>query len=282
MKTLRECTIDGLVRTEQIEKRINYIEKRNHEHYRAAAIREGCTVEEFKERLQSKVEEMVAESEFYRATYTEVLRDVLTGSGRFKSQFETGTSDGCNDPSVRSKQEFKLFGFPDNHEENCKQRPIYGYCSALQYGIITSNGEWPPTCSNSVRQYGNVTVKIKKNVALRRGTISFQDSLDQDENVTPTPISNPHFTSVNIKDIDSSTSVKDLGPSGKVSWMGNHGMGNYTEVQFHGALCASDIEAVYVSNTNRIPLFEIEEVRQMVEEYNSEHPENRIRFEEYP
>lgn len=277
MQELKNCRIEGLVDVAQIEKRINYVEKVNTNYYRNCAQEESCAVEELKSELQKRVEEMVAESDFYRATYPDVLKDVLTGGGRFKSQFETGTSNGWNNPTGRSKVEFKMFGFPDNPSENCLERPIYGYFSARKYGVINGEDEWPPRRRNVVTQYGDVTVKIKRDVAMRKATITFRDSLNDEDELTPTPASHPHFTSVNIVKLDRSIPIKKTGPAGNTYWTG----GGYTEVQFHGGLSASDIEAIYVSKSNGLYEDEIKEVKEMVEEYNVGHPENPILFEEY-
>ncbi|KKR07469.1 MAG: hypothetical protein UT32_C0011G0037 [Parcubacteria group bacterium GW2011_GWC2_39_14] len=131
----------------------------------------GISVEDLKARLQTKVEQMVGKDEFFRATTLDELKRVMMSGGRWKSQFETGTSQGALDPSVRAERENRMFNYdysPDRDKEN---RPIYGYFSDDKHGIINPQGRIPPPASTS--GYGSINIKIKRSVALNKATITF-------------------------------------------------------------------------------------------------------------
>ena len=65
----------------------------------------------FKEILQAKIEQMVARSEFFKVTKWDVLEQVLGLDGRWKSQFETNTSEAMLNPRGRAKAEMNMFAF---------------------------------------------------------------------------------------------------------------------------------------------------------------------------
>ena len=82
---------------------------------------------------------------------------------------------------------------PSAVEENKEERPIYGYFSDNPNGVINEEGKVPPPIS--VSQYGEVIVKFKRDRVIPRATITFQDSLNNNNRYPPTPASKPHFTS---------------------------------------------------------------------------------------
>ena len=169
---------------DRIRANIIEAEKINEHRYKDFALSMGISVEELKSRLRAKVEEMAKRSEFFRATCTGVLENVMIYDGRWKSQFETDTSNGNLDPHYRAYQEMAMFGFniskspggflPENTWQACnkipddvlgadkKNRPIYGYFSDEEHGAINDEGKIPPP--TTVRYYGSINFKIKRNV----------------------------------------------------------------------------------------------------------------------
>lgn len=236
----------------------------------------GLSVEETEDLLQQRLEELIQQCQFFRATEMGVfLNHILGGDKRYKSQFETRTSGGILFPELRSEAEHTQFGFPqDNTMEGevlREYRPIYGYFSPDENGIINRAGKHPPP--NCVGMYGGVTVKIRRDVAMQRATMSFCDSLHLD-NVPLCPVKLPHFSSLFAfslfdqgahlyaiqKFLEDPTSVTNF----------YRLLDDYTEVQFHGGLSAADIDSVHLSKGNGLTQIEIDRVIAAVDEFNQE------------
>lgn len=90
-----------------------------------------------------------------------VLDEVIR-TGRFKSQFEAGTSHGTYDPSARRLLERQLFGLDEDLDP--VDRPIYG-------SVTNAFSEY-----NYSDHYGSVRVVLKDSVR-DRTTVTFGDSL---------------------------------------------------------------------------------------------------------
>lgn len=160
--------------------------------------------------------------------------------GRFKSQFETGRSNGSFDPQFRKEVEKILFGHPEDLPNEA--RPVYGSL-------------FDPSLEDSFRSagsYGNVMGVAKPSVK-DRSTFTWDDSFgalrahrfDDFADMRP---KNPPIP--NLWD-DLTRHRGHLGPT---SWspndfrdmwrnMGNGGLGtpNYIETQTHGGLPLSDL-----------------------------------------
>ena len=95
----------------RIRANILLAEKSHEDQYIEHAAEMGIDVNEFKARLQERIEQLVAASDFFRATKISVLNKVLNADGRYKSQFETNTSDGTLSPKYRAHSEMRMFGF---------------------------------------------------------------------------------------------------------------------------------------------------------------------------
>lgn len=259
---------------DQIRENIIKAEKNNQPYYERLAADLGISVEEAKRHLQKKIEDMVSRSEFFRATRLEILEKIMNVDERWKSQFETGTSQGTLDPRYRMEQEKSMFGFEDNLEKNKHTRPIYGYFSDNYNGGI--NTHWQRTLfPTSVVCYGNVNVKIKRDRALGKATVTFHDSLGPDGDWPPTPAVRPHFTSFRFNYIERDTLDK-LKDSSMVNWGES-----YTEVQYHGQLTMDDVESIHVSSRNELYPENIQEVRRIFDKYKKKHPESTIQLIEF-
>lgn len=236
----------------------------------------GIELSEVEHLFQKRVEELMERCHFFRATQTEVfLNHIISGEQRYKSQFETGTSNGILWPEHRSKIEAQICGFPrydtPEGQEMVKDRPIYGYFTTNSHGILNETGTHPPW--NKVCQYGRVAVKINRDVAMERATLSFCDSFRLHGTTPLSPAALPHYSCLfHHGKLKSFKGDKTLlwhfldGESDLRTFMGL--VHNYTEVQFHGGLTAKDIESIHVSEGNGIDLYEIDEIIHAVEEYN--------------
>lgn len=218
-----------------IKKRILLMEKERHATYTEYAKNHGLTVEEYKKQAQKKVEQWVGESDFFRATGVQYLENILLKDKRFKSQFETKSSEGSFTPTGRAETEHSYFGFVKSVAANKEKRPIYGYFSNSKNGVINSAGTNPPP--DSVRMYGRVKIKIKKEVAMRKATVTQTDSLGSTDSLNAVFAAKPHFTMVGRW----SDPLK-LTESSKAS--------TYTEAQYHNQLTIDDIEEIIFSTKN--------------------------------
>ena len=276
---------------EQVGQNIIRAEKMNQQRYENAAADLGISIEEFKARLQAKIEDMVERADFFIATQLGVLEKIMNVDGRWKSQFETGTSQGTLNPRYRAVAEMRMFGFNKTKDSempiatydinvpeeslttNKERRPIYGYFSDEEHGAINYEGKIPPP--TNVNWYGTVNVKIKKERAVKKATITFHDSLDPTNDWPPTPAAKPHFTSFRLRYSGGEILNKLKGPS-VVNWGES-----YTEVQFHGGLTMDDVESIHISTHNGLYPDDIEEVRRIFKKYKEQHPESTIQLIEF-
>ena len=273
---------------EQIRQNIIQAEKANQERYERAAADLGISVEEFKARFQAKIEDMVERADFFRATQLGVLEKIMNVDGRWKSQFETGTSQGTLDPSFRAASEMRMFGFNKINmpittygaevpeavlQDNKERRPIYGYFSDEEHGAINSYGKIPPP--TNVHWFGTINVKIKKEKALKKATLTFHDSLSSSNDWPPTPAAKPHFTSFRFSYSGGRILNELRGPS-VTNWNES-----YTEVQYHDGLTMDDVESIHVSTHNCVSLEDIKEIRRIFKEYKEQHPESTIQLIEF-
>jgi len=276
---------------EQIKQNIIRAEIINQKKYEQAAADLGISVEEFKKRLQAKVEEMVRGANFFRATQLSVLDQIMNVDKRWKSQFETHTSSAALNPKYRAASEMRMFGFNKTDEDemstsiyevnvsdkvledNKEIRPIYGYFSDEEHGAMNEVGKIPPP--TNVEWYGRVNIKIKKGRALKKTTLTFHDSLGPANYWPPTPAAKPHFTSFCLSNSNGSILNELRGPS-VVNW-GEA----YTEAQFHEGLTMDDVDSIHISRGNGLNEEEIEEVRRIFKKYIEQNPESTIQLIEF-
>jgi hypothetical protein len=162
----------------------------------------------------------------------DVVLDDIIESGRFKSQFETGSSGGALNPTARAVHEQLYFGYDQDMEPG--GRPIYGWVdhpdAALQRLMIT-------------RQYGGLTWKLKDEVK-DRTTVTALDSLSRP--VIPGPYNNPGFRAAvpgGYADhgvIGAAYAISD--PVNDTGFFDD-----IIEAQYHGGLTLDDVEELRVT-----------------------------------
>lgn len=235
---------DGI--KEQIKKRILKIEEDNKDIYERVAKNRDISVEELKRNLQELVVKFTEKSKPYIALHGErVLPLVFSKDGRFKSQFEVGTSCGALNSSLRSRTESIYFDFPDSPLREKELRPIYGYSTSDKQGINYYRSDGTP--DPSIRPYGDVYCEVKRGKALKSATITFGDSLNNYNDFAATPFAKPHFTSLNVRDL---TEYLDNSPgfeSGTHKSLTGAGGYNYEELQYHNQLTLDDIKTINVT-----------------------------------
>jgi hypothetical protein len=135
-------------------------------------------------------------------------------AGRFKTQFETGTSGGAYDPEYRKAGEARGFGIPE--DINVTERPVYGYIEV-------------PDGSNA-ENYGPVKFVLKPEVK-RRATVTVGDSIGliNDGEIVGTPALAPGAGSLyhNARQL-----AKGEAPNG------------YIEAQIQGGVTTADVAEV--------------------------------------
>jgi hypothetical protein len=255
---------DSLENADEIPGSVHEWEGHDHEGYDEA--------QKHLQRLTNKAHPVIRAS-------TDVLHKVLD-DGRFKSQFETHSSNGMLSHSTRAGVENKHFGYPDHlktwehrydmgegydeegdednrDEEHPKHaRPIYG--------ILDHE---PQVRGDSAEQYGEHKVVLHKPSVWHRTTVTFGDSLNHHDTIGPSPVQkvSPYSFHGSVNDDDKYPddydqddpphkrikALKHFGTSrtggfyDERSGKPPEGMGyNYAEAQFHGGVKASDIHYV--------------------------------------
>jgi hypothetical protein len=142
----------------------------------------------------------------------------IVNDGRFKTQFETGTSGGAKDIALRQKEEYRRFGL--GRDAPVEQRPIYGHL------------ERPDIPNNAVDQYGSVRVILRDEVR-ERTTYTNGDSLGG--GYFANPVNAP---------------ATDYIPTASRRWPPDFGAG-YLEAQVHGGVGVDDIAEVIFDTSAR-------------------------------
>ncbi len=154
----------------------------------------------------------------------DILSKILD-DGRYKNQFETGTSGGIFDPETRADAEGRGFGFtPDRPGE---QRPAYGYMNI-------------PGVDNNGYIYGNTRIQLVDTVR-DRSTMTAGDSLEPllSNKAVPASLNEPHFTSFGTRTIW----AQDPGLS-VLEQLENISRGSYFEIQIHGGVSVGYIQSI--------------------------------------
>ncbi len=144
--------------------------------------------------------------------------------GRYRTQFEIGSSGGAYTPARRTLVEHTAFGIPPGARP--QDRPVYGYCKG-------SNESHP-----NVIKYGDVVLELRPDVT-HRATFTFGDSLDDIAFFSPLPpfcprpLSRPGTLALNAG--------RDVLAVGELWQATNCG---YIEAQVFGALTARDVATV--------------------------------------
>jgi hypothetical protein len=212
-------------------------------------------IDSFRTTRKDVLDKMSPEDKATRIRLTDEIRDKgravvavpsrllvqLLSSGRFKSQFETGSSRGMLDPGRRAT--FEVAGFDMHPSMQKKFRPIYGHIRAAdENGVITAPDSF---------QYGDIFFELKES-ARDRATFTAGDSLYSP--YRPTPLSGDISDEKKLegwvgrygKKIDSTSKLGDL--------VDGH---DYIEMQVFGGLTLEEIEVVHMKEPTTTNMKEI-------------------------
>ena len=157
----------------------------------------------------------------------------IAKDGRYKSQFESGTSRGLYSPGRRKEAEKNLFNTPINIDKS--KRPIYGM---INYGDNVATGY----------QYGEFEIVLKNDV-LERTTITLGDSLNVDRwDRKASPFYDPSIGSQLGEETKYGINLIERVKSGQAGGI------SYIEAQIHKGLTVDDIDSIIVDNAGMIPL----------------------------
>lgn len=259
---------------EHIKKQIISIEKKYEAQIKRAATDQGMSLEEYKEKLQAKTVELVKNSDCFIAVHSlsdsrdeeSTMEKIFSSGGKFKTQFETKTSRGSLSYDSRSRTEKGYFDFPTERTVvNDANRPVYGYFSTHESGVINTAGKIPPP--NHVSQYGDVSFKLKKSVALKKATVTFQDSLGSETEIAATPFAYPHFTSTLNTSYSKSNPIESFDEAIKKKVCPRSY--SYVEAQYHGQLHLDDIESLHINPNSLSAYSEMEKMKKLTRVINS-------------
>lgn len=161
----------------------------------------------------------------------------IVDDGRFKSQFETGTSNGSYEPDYRAKFERDAFGLP--LDLPVEKRPIYGHMADRD-------------TLESARHYGDWGAVLDPKVN-ERSTFFLGDSLGSHDPYGPYPFKPPSEDEKAREMLKSFAFDRYDGQGDKAAFMPRNlkGLldsrtlpGSYVEAQVHGGLPWSDVRAL--------------------------------------
>ena len=171
-------------------------------------------------RLQTATE-ILKDARITVAVQPDVMDKILE-SGRFKSQFETGTSMGTLDSNLRSQGEAIQLGYHPSVDPS--KRPIYGY--------LTKGGKIDRDGVNEVRMYGAIQLMMKPEIE-SRSTYTGGDSLGR-PTYKPAVVGTPNADAV---------------------WSPTTSGANYeyAEAQLHGGVSVGDIDFAVIDVDDNNP-----------------------------
>lgn len=264
---------------------ISRVEKQLYPLYKLLAEKRGVSIDAIKETLQKKVENMVASSDIFRSTSISLLEKLVDGDGKFRTMFDYGTSGNPElTLQLRADTEKSLFGIsnePSTFKDTKELRPIYGYFSDNENGVINKKGSTEEVNATTAIGYGKLTLKFGKDGLDSRTTLMLSDTTEQLTDATCTPYNKSHFTSFPLlysyllgTEIGGILSTE--GKSSRADWGPRH-----TETQSHGGLSLHNKVSIHVSKTNGMTDEEIRKTYGLVEHWNNKHPQSPINIVEY-
>jgi hypothetical protein len=226
-------------------------------HIEYSAKQKGLPPQQLKAMLDQKIKQLVQAARVFVRMPVHALPGMI-GSGRFKTQFETGTTGGGIAYQERKGIELQAMGYGTQMADS--GRPVYAFLSSFPDG---DGGE--------AARYGGAVIMLKPEAAARC-TISYGDSLDTNTTYDKDPANvakakangllgsrvagsratvpmaqfdssaSGDGTGTIIKNIDSATRIEDL-------YKGGGRDTQYVEAQVHGGIAVGDIEMVFLENS---------------------------------
>ncbi len=209
----------------------------------------GLSPDAYRSRVTHEFRQVVADADMYIRIRPNQFLSVL-GDGRFKSQFETGTSGGILDAETRRRVEARVLGLKPN--TSAPERPIYGYFSGADFKDFETPHEVV------VKGYGHISVKLKPGVR-KRASATGGDSLVRVGILQGRMAADADSTSAGIGDYNWKKvhdAIFNRGLTGEALRREMIHQLQYIEAQFHGRLGIEDIAEVAFRSEPPAPLRE--------------------------
>ena len=202
------------------------------------------------------MKEFINNNDFCMRVPSWVLKTILDDD-RFKNQFETMTSQGVLDLTIRKQATNALFG-SDTAKLKDREFEKYGYLGPKDTTFDYMKANHCPSL------YGAIRITFKKSSLQRRTTFTVDDSLRHalDEAIIAGDVNNPRIGGLEDRKtpklIGRLKALKKEGELAKIAADFNRTMGElfdnprYIELQYHGDVTTKDIEKI------SIPLTELE------------------------
>ncbi len=209
------------------------------------------------------MKEFINNNDFCMRVPSEVLKTIMD-DGRFKNQFETMTSQGVLDLTIRKQATNALFG-SDTTKLKDREFEKYGYLGPKDTTFDYMEANHCPSL------YGAIRITFKKSSLQRRTTFTVDDSLRHalDEAIIAGDVNNPRVGGLEDRKtpklIGRLKALKKEGELAKITADFNRTMGElldnprYIELQYHGDVTTKDIEKISIPWTE-LELLNIEGV----------------------
>ena len=209
------------------------------------------------------MKEFINNNDFCMRVPSWVLKTILDDD-RFKNQFETMTSQGVLDLTIRKQATNALFG-SDTAKLKDREFEKYGYLGPKDTTFDYMEANHCPSL------YGAIRITFKKSSLQRRTTFTVDDSLRHalDEAIIAGDVNNPRIGGLEDRKtpklIGRLKALKKEGELAKIAADFNRTMGElfdnprYIELQYHGDVTTKDIEKISIPWTE-LELLNIEGV----------------------
>jgi len=197
------------------------------------------------ERMNQHLKDMVENNDFRMRIPTDdasVLSSILS-DGRFKTQFETGTSEGAYAPEKRKFASHNLFNTPDNISNSGYEK--YGYL-----GSKDLTKDYNP----QLGFYGDGIITFKKKGMMDRTTLTVGDSLrdaGDGRYIMGTPvkridstvaIGRPSMIDDFLERVENKIEKDGIECASQIGYATR----SYFELQYHGDLTLSDVDTMTI------------------------------------
>lgn len=199
------------------------------------------------------MKEFINNNDFCMRVPSRVLKTILD-DGRFKNQFETHSSQGFLNLTIRKQATNALFG-SDTVKLKDREFEKYGYLGSKDTTFDYMQAAHRPN------QYGRIRITFKKSSLQKRTTFTIDDSLDNalHEAIVAGDVNNPRIGGIEDRKVSRIIAgLKDLKEKGTLTktaadfnstmielFRGPH----YVELQYHGDITTKDIEKISIPRT---------------------------------
>lgn len=225
------------------------------------------------ELIGKTMRQLIENNEFAMRVPSTVLNKILA-DGKFKNQFETGTSGGALNRNAREAATKQLFGSDTTSMSNADFEK-YGYLAQKDFAQELKDHMY------EVAQYGDVRIVFDKKKLMNRTTFTTEDSLGpaMRRAMVAGDVNNPRANGTDHRNLfglaDKLKKIDDRGYYRDVDIMHDPinfsdaiTYGSYIELQYHGQVTTNDIEKIQM--TTRAAMVLLSSQRKLSEQMEKE------------